>query len=197
MAAIVNEHHKRVAERLNASIKEPEEFNWGNLVWFLRPPLSHGRQGFAQVGRPVLHQGAMWPAQLYHRDTASGGATCAQAQLKPFHWNSPEGIDFPLHYFRLKPQEEKGKNANGRWRKFWPTRTLPKGPDFSPSGGVSGLGINMGTHKPLFKPLCQPFCRLLHVPGIGSRRTAPFVQTTQGGVRWGLRAPPWPGHGGW
>ena len=40
VAAIMNEHHKRVIERLNASIKEPEEFNWGNLVWFLRSPLS-------------------------------------------------------------------------------------------------------------------------------------------------------------
>jgi hypothetical protein len=53
-----------------------------------------------------------------------------RAQLKPFHWDSPEGIDFPLHYFRLTPQEEKGNEGEWQVEKILAHKNTPKGPRF-------------------------------------------------------------------
>ena len=68
--------------------KNPKNLT-GEISFGFCDPLSDGRQGFAEVGRPMLHQGEMWPAQLYHRDTARGGATCAPGPTQAFSLGQP------------------------------------------------------------------------------------------------------------
>jgi hypothetical protein len=130
VAKIMNEHHQKVAERLNASRKEPEVFHLGDLVWFLRPPSltankalprwvgpcpikdRHGLRSYSIEIRPGL-------VQFLHR-----------SQLKPFRWQSPEGTDFPLHYFRLTPQEENGPEGEWQVEKILAHKKTRKGYEF-------------------------------------------------------------------
>ena len=60
-----------------------------------------------------------------------------RTHIKPFHWRSPEGKDFPLHYFRLTPQEEKGDESEWQVERIGRTKTPQRGQDFSQRGRVT------------------------------------------------------------
>ena len=83
VASLMNEHHAKIADRLNALRKEPEEFGVGDLVWFLRPPSLTADKALPRwVGPcPVKERTSQ---RSYIIETSQGAAQAVhRSQLKP------------------------------------------------------------------------------------------------------------------
>ena len=114
VAGIMNDLHEKVSARINAGRKDPPEFVVGDLVWFLRPPSLTANKALPRwVGPcPIIERQGRASYLIEIRPGAPQAVH--RSQLKPFLWESPEGQNFPLHYFRLTPQEEAGHE--GEWQ---------------------------------------------------------------------------------
>ena len=114
VAKILNDRHEKVAAAINRHRNLPSVFALGDLVWYLRPPSHTADKALPRwVGPcPVMERTGQ---RSYIVEIRPGVRQPAhRSQLKPFLWRSPEGLGFPLHYFRLTPQEEAGRE--GEWQ---------------------------------------------------------------------------------
>lgn len=127
----MNEKHAQVTEHLNASKKEPDECKVGDLVWVLHPPPSLTAEKTLPrwVGPcPVKERLGQ---RSYIIQIRPGVAHAAhRSQLKPLLWSSHEGVEFPLHYFRLTPHEETQNEGEWQVEKILAHKNTPKGPMF-------------------------------------------------------------------
>ena len=114
VARIMNDRHEKIAAAINRHRSEPSEFALGDLVWYLRPPSHTADKALPRwVGPcPVLERAGQRSYIIEIRPGIKQPAH--RSQIKPFLWRSPEGLAFPLHYFRLTPQEEVGRE--GEWQ---------------------------------------------------------------------------------
>ena len=108
VADILNDRHARNAIRLNAQKPELEEFKIGDLVWFRRPPSLTADKALPRWVGPCPVVGRT--GQRSYRVEIKPGVlqSAFRNQLKRFRNDTPEGESFPLHFFRLTPQEEFG-----------------------------------------------------------------------------------------
>ena len=90
VAKIMNDKHEKVAEKINATRPEPQEFYLGDLVWFLRPPsLSADKALPRWVGPCPISERA--GHNSYRIEIRPGVHQAAhRSQLKPFKWGGPE-----------------------------------------------------------------------------------------------------------
>ena len=124
---ILNDKHARVTQRLNAQKPELEEFQIGDFVWFRRPPsLTADKTLPRWVGPcPVVERSGQ---RSYVVEIKPGVLqNVARNQLKRFRNESPEGQNFPLHFFRLTPQEEIGHEDEWQVEKILKHKATKKG----------------------------------------------------------------------
>ena len=129
VAQILNEKHAKNTENLNANRPEPPPFGIGDWVWFRRPPSLTADKSLPRWVGPCPVTARMG-LRSYKIEIKPGYFQSAhRSQLKPYHVDSPEGENFPLHYFRLSPQDAIAEDMY-KVEKVLKHKMTPKGPKF-------------------------------------------------------------------
>jgi hypothetical protein len=127
VAQFLNDEHAKNAAKENATKSEPEAFCVGDVVWYRRPHSLTADKALPRWIGPcpvTLRNGV----RSYTVETKPGKLQLAhRSQLKKFVWDRPNGESFPLHYFRLTPQEEKAGEDEWQVEKILQHKQTAKG----------------------------------------------------------------------
>ena len=158
VAEIMNSKHEKVAAKLEEKRNEPMEFSVGDIVWYKRPPSMTADKALPRwVGPcPIMARSGM---RSYQIEVKPGIWQLAhRSQLKPFVSNDPQGESFPLHYFRLTPEEQAPGEGEWNVEKIIKHKETAKGPMFLTKW--EGFPISEATWEPInhfFHRYAAPF----------------------------------------